>query len=83
MFTPEDSQFVASAGTSQAILPGQSGRIDVDVPKRELAEFNERTGKWVLDQGIYMFEIKISEDIGLGSSVVKQVNVNARMEWND
>ena len=59
IFAPEDSQFVVFTATSTAIAPGQSGRIEVEVPKRDLAEFNERAGKWVLVEGICMFEIKV------------------------
>lgn len=81
MFAPEDSQFIASAGTHTSIAPAQNGMIEVEVPKRELAEFNERTGKWVLEEGIYMFEIKATEDLSAGMSVLKQVSVVGKMEW--
>jgi len=83
MFSPEDSKFVASAGTSAPVAAAQNGTIVVEVPKRELAEFNERTGKWVLDQGIYMFEIKATEDLSAGMGVVKQVSVVGKMQWSE
>ena len=82
MFSPEDSTFIASASTSAPVAPEQSGSIVVGVPKRDLAAFNEKTGKWVLEQGIYMFEIRGTEDLSAGMGVVKQVSVVGRMEWS-
>ena len=83
MFAPEDSQFIASAGTVGPVEPTQNGKIEVEVPKRDLAEFNERTGKWELDQGIYMFEIKSTEDLSAGMGIVKQVSVVGKIEWSE
>lgn len=83
MFSPEESNLVASASTSAPVAPAQSGSIVVEVPKRELARFNERTGKWVLEQGIYMFEIKGTEDLSAGMGVVKQVSVVGKMQWSE
>jgi hypothetical protein len=83
MFAPEDSQFIASAGTVGPVEPTQNGKIEVEVPKRDLAEFNERTGKWELDQGIYMFEIKGTEDLSAGMGIVKQVSVVGKIEWSE
>lgn len=83
MFEPETSRCVASVDTSQNVTTQQDGTVDFQVPKRDLAVWDERVGKWVLDRGIYMFEIKTTEDVGFGSSVIKQVSVNSRMVWNE
>ncbi|KAK5952339.1 hypothetical protein OHC33_006812 [Knufia fluminis] len=83
MFAPEDSQFIASAGTTAPVEPAQNGMIEIEVPKRDLAEWSERRGKWVLEEGIYMFEIKASEDLGAGTGIVKQVSVVGHMEWSE
>lgn len=57
----------------------------VEVPKRKLARFNERSSKWVLEEGIYMFEIKTAESLGagmgMGMGIVKQVSVVGHVEW--
>ncbi|KAK6366125.1 hypothetical protein LTR64_008552 [Lithohypha guttulata] len=81
MFSPEDAQFVASASTETAVAPGQQGKVEVEVAKRDLADFDERTGKYVLQEGMYMFELKSVEDVSVGVGIVKQVSVVGRMVW--
>ena len=83
MFAPEESRFIAS-GTSTCTIPqGQSGKIEVEIQKKDLAKCNGQTGKLVLEQGIYMFEIKRADDSSAGTSVVKQVSVAATMMWDE
>lgn len=85
MFSPEETQLIASAETSSPVAPAQAGSAVVEVPKRKLAKFDERSRKWVLEEGIYMFEIKtaknLSADVGMGMGTVKQVSVVGHMEW--
>jgi len=84
MFEPEMSRCVASTNTSQiATTQQQGGAVEVQVPKRELAVWDERSGKWVLERGIYMFEMKTGEAGALGSGIIKQVSVASRMVWNE
>lgn len=83
MFSPEDAQFVASASTETAVAPGQQGKVEVEVAKRDLADFDERTGKYVLQEGMYMFELKSVEDVSVGVGIVKQVSVVGRMVWSE
>ena len=49
MFEPESTKFVSSGATQTTIASNQAGRIDIVVPKRELASFNAKTKKWVLE----------------------------------
>lgn len=83
MFEPDQSQFVASGSTQTAVAASQAGKVEVVVPKRELACFDERKGKWILEEGIYMFEIKASDDLRAGMSIVKQVSVVGNMVWDE
>jgi len=83
MFSPEETQLIASAETSSPIAPAQAGSAVVEVPKRKLAKFNERSRKWVLEEGIYMFEIKTADDLNAGMGTVKQVSVVGHMEWSE
>lgn len=83
MFEPEAAQLVASGSTAGSVAPSQAGKVEVTVPKRELASFNSKTGKWVLEEGIYMFEVRGSDDLRAGMSVVKQVSVVGNMVWDE
>lgn len=83
MFAPEDVQLVASASTPRPTAPGQSGRAEVDIPKRDLAEFDESRGVRTLKEGIYMFELKATDDLSVGMGVVKQASVVGSMTWRD
>lgn len=83
MFAPEQSQFVASASTAHAIQPSQRAQIEVDVAMRDLAEFKDRVGKWVLEAGVYMFEIKGTDDLSAGMGILKQVFVPEGILWDD
>ena len=83
MFAPEDSQLITSACTATEIKPGEDGTVEMIIPKRELAVFEERTGKYVLESGIYMFEIKGSEDALAGRGVVKQIGVLEKLCWDE
>ena len=79
MFEPEIQTLV---GTASATIPAmEQGEIVVEVKKRDLAV---KGGKgWMVEEGIYMFEVKNVEDLAMGSGVVKQVSVMGRMEWDD
>jgi len=83
MFSPEETQLIASAETTSPVAPAQAGSAVVDVPKRGLAKFNERSRKWVLEEGIYMFEIKTTQNLGARIGTVKQVSVVGHMEWSE
>lgn len=82
MFAPEESRLVSSIPASASVAPAQSGRTEILIPKRDLATFDERRGKWVLHEGIYMFEIKQSKAPSAGRGIVKQVSVVGNMEWD-
>lgn len=83
MFSPEKAQFMGSITTDGPTAAGQSGRAEVDIPKRDLAELDERSGKRLLREGIYMFELRATDDSSDGASVVKQASVVGTLTWQN
>lgn len=83
LFAPQQTQFVTSAYTSDEVLPNRAGHIEVDIEKRRLAEFNHRTGRWVLNDTVYVIEVVANYDSNPSKGHLSQVFVSETMVWNE
>lgn len=82
MFSPENARLVASATTDEQMAGGRHGRVELDIAKRELADFDESSGRWLLPEGIYMFEIRGTTHLNPPGSLLKQVSVVGSLSWS-
>lgn len=64
-------------------MPSRVGMIEAKIEKRALARFDQSTRKWVLDDTVYIFEVRESEEFDAGAGVLKQVFVPEKIVWNE